>query len=130
MIKTILNKLYKRSTDVKPRLVKLATVQEIRSNFEESKRSSIQNLETAITNVSFAKEAVAALKSELEYIEYGELDDLYDKINDLGIPAPEELNTLNEEMRNLEFEGSEIDTLSSKLDGIENELSSLYNQIT
>ena len=50
MIKTILNKLYKRSTDVKPRLVKLSLVDELINAVDDAK-IYIENSESLVNEI-------------------------------------------------------------------------------
>ena len=128
-MKAILKKLYSNKT-VKPFDVKLSLLNEIQTEHDERKKSIIALLETTITNLSFAQENLRELNEEVSYIDFSQLEDIYDKVLTLGIEPPQELETLRVDVENLEYQTREVGQLHSKLNDIESELSSIYNNIT
>ena len=96
MIKTILNKLYKRSTDVKPRLVKLGTLDDNRQFIEDVRADIEKRASDAIGDIYETELTIETIKILIENVDaaMNDMQAMEDKILDLGIDTPPEFNEL------------------------------------
>ena len=134
-MKAILNKLYgnnKRSTSVKAELreVKLNKVNELRDELDGYMQELSDHLRDSLQGVAQAKENAGTIQESIDNGAFisNEIDEIVNKLNDLGVPVPGEILDLQETETKLYNIGDVQMELETALENAEEIMSNVYQK--
>ncbi len=134
-MKAILNKLYgnnKRSTSVKAELreVKLNKVNELRDELDGYMQELSDHLRDSLQGVAQAKENAGTIQESIDNGAFisNEIDEIVNKLNDLGVPVPGEILDLQETATKLYNIGDVQMELETALENAEEIMSNVYQK--